>query len=183
MPPLAPPDPATLDDLTDAEQEALDAMKRGAAKDSGYSTMHRTRPQTIGYALADSPAGLAAWITEKLPSWSDPRSELSLDTMLDNLMIYWLPRTARVERPAVLGEPERGHPLARRTTRTTRPRRRANRVHRFPIRTSTPVEALGRAALPQHPLLERTRPRRPLPALEQPALFVDELTNFFALVR
>ena len=49
MPPLVPPDPATLNELTDAEQDALDAMKRGGAQDSGYSTMHRTRPQTIGY--------------------------------------------------------------------------------------------------------------------------------------
>ena len=82
MPPLAPR-PATL--VAGREQRADEA---------GYSTMHRTRPQTIGYALTDSPAGLAAWITEKLRSWSDPRSELTLDVMLDNVMIYWLPRTA-----------------------------------------------------------------------------------------
>jgi epoxide hydrolase len=94
MPPLVPPDPSTRADLTDQEQEALAAMQRGAAQDSGYSTMHRTRPQTIGYALTDSPAGLAAWITEKIMSWTDPRSDLSPDAILDNLMLYWLPRTA-----------------------------------------------------------------------------------------
>ena len=66
MPPLAPPDPATLGDLTD--QERMRSMRSSAAaqNDSGYSTMHRTRPQTIGYTLTDSPAGLAAWITEKM---------------------------------------------------------------------------------------------------------------------
>ena len=91
---------------------------RGGAQDSGYSTVHRTRPQTIGYALTDSPAGLAAWITEKVMSWSDPRSELSPATILDNLMLYWLPRTGGFERPVVLGEPRGRHPLARRATRT-----------------------------------------------------------------
>ena len=55
MPPLAPPDPATLNDLTARERDALDAITRRGAQDSGYSTMHRTRPQTIGYALTDSP--------------------------------------------------------------------------------------------------------------------------------
>jgi epoxide hydrolase len=93
MPPLAPPDPATLDDITEPEQAALDALRRGADNDAGYSTQHRTRPQTIGYALTDSPAGLAAWITEKIRNWTDPRSELSRDAVLDNLMLYWLPRT------------------------------------------------------------------------------------------
>jgi pimeloyl-ACP methyl ester carboxylesterase len=93
MPPLAPPDPATRDDLSDREQAALDTMKRGAQRDSGYSTEHATRPQTIGYSLVDSPAGLAAWITEKFHSWSDPASVLSRDAILDNLMLYWLPGT------------------------------------------------------------------------------------------
>jgi pimeloyl-ACP methyl ester carboxylesterase len=81
MPPLAPPHPATLDDLTDQEQDALDAMTRSGVHESGYSTMHRTRPQTTGYALTDSPAGLAAWYVEKLVSWTDPRSELSPDAV------------------------------------------------------------------------------------------------------
>ena len=93
MPPLAPPDPATMHDLTERERDALDALRGRSESDAGYSTEHRTRPQTIGYALADSPAGLAAWITEKLEAWTDPRSELSTDAVLDNLMLYWLPRT------------------------------------------------------------------------------------------
>jgi epoxide hydrolase len=92
MPPLAPPDPTTMDDLTEHEREALDVLRRGA-DEAGYSTQHRTRPQTIGYSLTDSPAGLAAWIVEKIYSWTDPRSTLSTDSILDNVMLYWLPRT------------------------------------------------------------------------------------------
>jgi hypothetical protein len=59
-PPLAPPDPATLDDLTKRERAALASLEYSAAWDSGYSLEHATRPQTIGYALVDSPAALCA---------------------------------------------------------------------------------------------------------------------------
>jgi pimeloyl-ACP methyl ester carboxylesterase len=80
LPPLAPPLPD--DPRGDGEQ----------SDDSGYSAEQRTRPQTIGYSLTDSPAGLAAWIVEKVESWADPRSRLERDSVLDNVMHYWLPR-------------------------------------------------------------------------------------------
>ena len=76
MPPLAPTAAAQGDD------------------DAGYSTQQRTRPQTVGYALTDSPTGLAAWIGEKLDAWTDPRTPIPEDRVLDTLMLYWLPRTA-----------------------------------------------------------------------------------------
>ena len=97
IPPLAGPDPATFGDLTDAERAALDALRHSAERDSGYSTEHATRPQTIGYALTDSPAALAAWIVEKFWSWTDHDGSLddvlTRDDLLDNLMLYWLPAT------------------------------------------------------------------------------------------
>jgi pimeloyl-ACP methyl ester carboxylesterase len=65
---------------------------------SGYAKIQSTRPQTIGYALADSPAGQAAWIYEKLGEWTDsnyePEREISRDEMLDNISLYWLTNTA-----------------------------------------------------------------------------------------
>ena len=95
-PPLAPPDPATFDDLTEREREALASMERSAAWDSGYSREQSTRPQTIGYALVDSPAALCAWIMEKFWAWTDsdghPETVLTRDELLDNVMLYWLPR-------------------------------------------------------------------------------------------
>jgi epoxide hydrolase len=95
VPPLAPPDPTTFDDLTDAERAALADLEHTAEWDSGYSREHATRPQTIGYALTDSPAALAAWIVEKLWAWTDcdghVENVLSRDELLDNLMLYWLP--------------------------------------------------------------------------------------------
>jgi len=97
IPPLAGPDPATFADLTDAERTALASLEYSAEWDSGYSREHATRPQTIGYALVDSPAALAAWIVEKFWSWTDHSGDLdsvlTRDELLDNLMLYWLPGT------------------------------------------------------------------------------------------
>lgn len=91
VPPLVSPDPATFDRLTPAERAALDDLSTGDDGD-GYSHVQSTRPQTIGYALVDSPAALCAWIVEKFDAWSDG-STLSDDDLLDNLMLYWLPGT------------------------------------------------------------------------------------------
>jgi epoxide hydrolase len=96
-PPLAPPDPETLEDLSERERAALASLEHSAAWDSGYSQEHATRPQTIGYALVDSPAALCGWIVEKFHAWTDHdgdlESILTRDELLDNLMLYWLPRT------------------------------------------------------------------------------------------
>jgi pimeloyl-ACP methyl ester carboxylesterase len=89
VPPLAAPDPATFDDLTDAERQALADLEGGS---DGYSLEQSTRPQTVGYGLVDSPAALCAWIVEKFHAWSDGDA-LSRDDLLDNLMLYWLPAT------------------------------------------------------------------------------------------
>jgi pimeloyl-ACP methyl ester carboxylesterase len=97
VPPLAAPDPATLDDLTDAERAALADLESGGSSGDGYSLEQSTRPQTIGYALVDSPAALCAWVIEKFQSWTDCDGDLSKiltrDELLDNLMFYWLPGT------------------------------------------------------------------------------------------
>jgi pimeloyl-ACP methyl ester carboxylesterase len=97
MPPLAPPDPATFNDLTEKELSALESLRHSGESDSGYSTEHATRPQTIGYALVNSPAALCAWIIEKFWTWTDHDGDLgsviSRDELLDNLMLYWLPGT------------------------------------------------------------------------------------------
>jgi epoxide hydrolase len=96
-PPLAPPDPATFNDLTEGERAALASLEHAAQSESGYSQEQGTRPQTIGYALVDSPAALCAWIIEKFYAWADFNGQLenvlTRDELLDNLMLYWLPRT------------------------------------------------------------------------------------------
>ena len=139
MPPLAPPDPATLGELTDSERHALDAIAAGAAERIRLLDDAPHTPQTIGYALTDSPAGLAAWISEKLMSWTDPRSELSPDAILDNLMFYWLPRTAASSARLYW---ESLHDVTRwleGPLEPARPRRHARRLHAcFPTSYNAP---------------------------------------------
>jgi epoxide hydrolase len=95
--PTVGPDRNTLGDLTEQEKSALAAMQHYERWDSGYSKQQSTRPQTIGYGLVDSPAGLAAFILEKFWAWTDcdghPENVLSRDELIDNLMFYWLPAT------------------------------------------------------------------------------------------
>ncbi len=95
--PVGRPEPEELASPTPAEVKALGALKHYLDWDSGYSTQQRTRPQTVGYGLVDSPAGLAGWIFEKMWAWTDnagsPFDALSRDAILDNLMLYWLPAT------------------------------------------------------------------------------------------
>jgi pimeloyl-ACP methyl ester carboxylesterase len=80
------------------ERAALKAAAHYAEWDSGYSTQQGTRPQTLGYGLTDSPAGQLAWILEKFWAWTDneghPEDALSRDEMLDNVMLYWITKSA-----------------------------------------------------------------------------------------
>lgn len=95
--PIARPLPEDLAAPGPDEQRALAALKHYQDWDSGYSTQQRTRPQTVGYSLVDSPVGLASWVYEKMWAWTDnagaPEDALSRDAMLDNIMLYWLPAT------------------------------------------------------------------------------------------
>jgi epoxide hydrolase len=90
VPPLAPAGPGPH---TEAERSALAELGERTTTASAYSAVHATRPQTIGYGLSDSPALLAAWLGEKLLTWSDPETALSREQILDGLGLYWLTRT------------------------------------------------------------------------------------------
>lgn len=95
--PLIYPGPEDMAEMTEKEQSAVKALQYYQDWDSGYSKQQATRPQTVGYGLVDSPAGQAAWIYEKMWAWTDnqgaPEDVLSMDEMLDNIMLYWLSGT------------------------------------------------------------------------------------------
>jgi len=184
-PPLAPPDPATFDDLTDGERAALASLEHAAQWESGYSKEHATRPQTIGYALVDSPVALCAWIVEKFWAWTDcgghPENVLTRDELLDNLMLYWLPRTgassARLYWESIrqVDELITGpvHDIVEVPTGCSifpkelqRPSRRWAEKRFRDIRHWNELDRGGHFA-----------------AFEQPELFVDELRSFFRTVR
>ncbi len=100
--PIVAPDPNTMSDLTAEEQTALHDMGVYAEKGSGYSKQQSTFPQTLGYGLADSPVGQMAWVVEKFYMWTDcerngtrhPENILTRDELLDNVMMYWLNNAA-----------------------------------------------------------------------------------------
>lgn len=94
---LWPPTGEGTRPLTEAESAYVAQVRRWDAVERGYSAVQSTRPQTLGYALNDSPAGLAAWIVEKWRAWSDSGGDLdarfSQDFLLTLLTLYWATET------------------------------------------------------------------------------------------
>jgi pimeloyl-ACP methyl ester carboxylesterase len=184
-PPIAPPDPATLDDLTDAERASLRDLEEAGRSGSGYSVQMATRPQTVAYGLVDSPAALLAWIVEKLWSWTDHDGDLATvltrDEILDDVMLYWLPATggssgrlywesfAQVsewftrEVTDVVTVPTGCSIFPKETPRPSR---------RWAARRYTDIRHWNELDRGGH-----------FAAFEQPELFVDEVRAFFRLVR
>jgi pimeloyl-ACP methyl ester carboxylesterase len=84
-------------ELSERERELLEGRPRGQEAEGGYTHIQRTKPQTLSYALDDSPAGLAAWIVEKFRAWSDCDGDVerrfSKEELLTNLTIYWATET------------------------------------------------------------------------------------------
>ncbi|MGI3786499.1 MAG: epoxide hydrolase family protein [Janthinobacterium lividum] len=80
-------------ELTQAERDFLDQAAAWGAAEGAYAAMHRTKPLTAGAGLSDSPAGLAAWVCEKLYAWSDHGAQLSevfsADEVLTLLSTTW----------------------------------------------------------------------------------------------
>jgi hypothetical protein len=78
--------------LSPEEKIAFNGMDTLYKKGSGYALMMVTRPQTLGYSLADSPVGLAAWFYDKFSDWTytggHPERELTRDEMLDDITLY-----------------------------------------------------------------------------------------------
>jgi pimeloyl-ACP methyl ester carboxylesterase len=184
-PPLAPPDPATLGDLTERERAAIASLQHAAEWDSGYSQEQATRPQTIGYALVDSPAALCAWIVEKFWAWTDcdghPENVLSRDELLDNVMLYWLPGTGasaarlywesiRRVNQWISGSVD--DTVAVPTGCSIFPKELQRPSRRWAERRFSDIRYWNEPAKGGH-----------FAAFEQPELFVNEVRSFFRLVR
>ncbi|MBL1292143.1 alpha/beta fold hydrolase [Streptomyces sp. For3] len=87
-------DPA---DLTPEERTWMKDVAAWSGTEGAYAAIHRTKPQTAAFGLNDSPAGLAAWIVEKLRAWSDCGGDVersfTKDEILTNITLYWLTGT------------------------------------------------------------------------------------------
>ncbi|MEU9881927.1 epoxide hydrolase family protein [Streptomyces phaeochromogenes] len=97
--PLGPVAEDVQAELTDRERQSLAAIGRFTSDGFGYNVLQSTRPQTLAYGLTDSPVGQLAWIMEKFKEWTHSSAELpedavDRDTLLTNVMLYWLTGTA-----------------------------------------------------------------------------------------
>ncbi|HIH03252.1 MAG TPA: epoxide hydrolase 1, partial [Methanoregulaceae archaeon] len=84
-------------DLSEAERQYVSSIQQWWMQEGAYAMLHSTRPQTLAYGLADSPAGVAAWLVEKFRAWSDCEGDVERrfprDDLLTHIMLYWVTGT------------------------------------------------------------------------------------------
>jgi epoxide hydrolase len=169
-------EPGDREALNDVERERLAAAERLRAVGTGYAELQGTRPQTVSFALSDSPVGQLAWVLEKFWEWTDPARELpedavNLDHLLTDVSIYWFTNTSATSANLYYEN--------RRTTDDL-----------------TPGVPTGVAVFPTDPAIRRVLDRRHhiihwsefprgghFAALETPALLVNDIRTFFRLLR
>ena len=166
--------------LTAEEKRRLEENETYRQEEMGYFQIQSTKPQTLGYGLHDSPAGLAAWITEKFHSWADTKGEIesrfSKDELLANIMIYWVTGTI-TSSTRIYYE-----------TRHARPSAQSSRVE-VPVGCAIFPKELVYA--PRQWVERRYNVKRwtEMPsgghfaALEEPQLLVDDIRAFFRELR
>lgn len=163
-------------DLAAAPDETLTpaelAYKRRAVKwqheEGAYINIQSTKPQTLAYALADSPAGMAAWLVEKYRAWSDWEL-LTMDDLCDCLTLYWLTNTACTSIRAYHGNSFTLPPLGEITVPTA--------IAAFPH----DVLPVPREWTEKHfPVVQYTKMQRGghFTALEQPETFAEDIMRF-----
>jgi pimeloyl-ACP methyl ester carboxylesterase len=145
---------------TPEEERYYGELAAWLRQETGYQWIQGTRPQTLAFALTDSPAGLAAWIVEKFRAWSDCGGDIEAAISRDRaarqhqlLLVHWRDRLVvlsvlRAHAPA-LADPGRLDD------------RRADRLRRVPARDPAPAALVGRAHLHRHPPLEHAAAGRP----------------------
>jgi microsomal epoxide hydrolase len=168
--------------LTDDERATLDAEQEWLAAEMGYDAIQSTRPQTLGYSLHDSPAGLAAWIVEKYRNWSDCDGDVerrfTKDELLATVTTYWVTNTItssmRLYRDYSRMEPGYGYDKRRVEVPTACALFPAEMYHpprswvdtRYNVRRWTEMPSGGH-----------------FPALEEPQLLMDDMRGFFGVRR
>jgi len=177
--PLAFPDPSV--ELTAEEKAIVAEMDQWDRDEAGYQKIQGTKPQTLGFGLTDSPAGLAAWITEKFRTWSDcggdVESVFTLDELLTNITIYWVTGTI-TSSTRLYYETFKGGRLALLEGKVQVP----TGVARFPKE----IMRFPRKWVENHYNVTHwtTMPRGGhFAAMEQPQLFVDDVRAFFRNMR
>jgi pimeloyl-ACP methyl ester carboxylesterase len=167
-------------DLSQQEQDFLDSAAEWGRAEGAYAAMHRTKPQTAAVGLTDSPAGLAAWIVEKLRAWTDCDGDIersfSKDEILTNITLYWL--TGTIGSSMRMYNANGSIPLEQHARRVEVP----SGFSLFPGDLARPPRAwLDRVANVVH-VSELPRGGHFAP-FEEPELYAQELRDFFRPYR
>jgi pimeloyl-ACP methyl ester carboxylesterase len=159
---------------TAEEAEGIERLRQFAATGNGYAIEQSTKPQTVGYALVDSPAGQCAWIVEKFEAWSDcdghPENSFTRDELLDNVTLYWLTASA-ASSARLYWESFSAEFTAPRLPQVPVPAA----YTRFPEEIVLLSERLARSRFPDLRYYNRAERGGHFAALEAPDLFVAEV--------
>jgi pimeloyl-ACP methyl ester carboxylesterase len=181
--PTAEPSPEELASLTEGERErvrvSLGRRARMTGEEMGYGILQSTRPQTLAYALHDSPVGQLAWIVEKFQAWTDseelPEEAVDRDQLLADVTLYWLTGTAGSSAALYY---ETAHADAGWAAAARQPSTTPTGVAVFPRDTSLPLRHLAERndRIVHWSELERGGH---FPAMEVPDLLVADIRAFF----
>jgi pimeloyl-ACP methyl ester carboxylesterase len=177
---LSVPPPAGQTEFTEREQHGLRAAEHYRTVDSGYFAIQRTRPQTLGYGLADSPAGQCAWILEKFWSWTDcagdPIATLGADRILDIVSTYWFTDSA-ASSARLYWEMARDPAAVRPSVPVP------TGVSLFPHDIARPVREWAASRYPDIRLWREHDAGGHFAAMEQPERLVADIRDFFRPLR
>jgi len=170
--------------LAPDEKRAFDSLSMFFGRNAAYGAMMVTRPQTIGYPLADSPAGEAAWMYEKFVQWADNRGHpdgvLGRDEMLDDISLYWLTNTSA---SASRFYWENNNNNFSSETQKTREIKVPVAITVFPYEIYRAPKSWAQRAYPSLYYFHEADKGGHFAAWEQPQLFVEELRAAFKSLR
>ncbi len=176
-------DPAPAS-LAPDEKEAYQSLSTFFGRNAAYGAMMVTRPQTIGYSLSDSPAGLASFIYEKFAQWSDsdgvPERVLSRDDMLNDITLYWLNNVGASSSRFYW---EKNNNNFSSETQKTRDIKVPVAITAFPKEIYKAPESWSKQAYPTLVYYNQAAKGGHFAAWEQPQLFAEELRAAFKSMR
>jgi pimeloyl-ACP methyl ester carboxylesterase len=167
------------DNLSADEKAVFDEARDFLNTGFGYAAIMGTRPETVGYGLADSPVGLAAWLYDKIADWvftrGEPEKALSKDAILDNITLYWLTNTGPSSGRIYWENTAPGAKLT--------PIKVPVAVTVFPGEVYKPPKSWLSRAYPQLIYYNRVSKGGHFAAWEEPELFSEEIRAAFKTLR
>lgn len=180
-------DPAEMADLTEAERARMGCWERYMNELYGYKLIQSTKPRSLAYSLADSPVGQLAWIVGVLREWTDcadaPDEALGRDRVLTTTMLYWLTNTAHSSSRSFVDSPDTAEQAEEQgVLAEIEPGTVPHGVAVFPKDVLAPVRTFAERINNIVRWREYDRGGT-FAAAEEPAVFVDDVREFFAQVR